>query len=224
MFLNLYLQIYNIRFYNQGFQTSYAMDTMKYTPARFIALTCLHLRLQKREFFDFFLWNSFDTSPVNLFGVVSQAYKSYLLGNILMELNQMNDDDFAANIALYKRLMNAYVNEREKSELFIANELHKVESQRYAHNVIQSVPNMTDFKSKICKGNRMSNIGNYENADDVDVGNVDKMTENLVSEGEAKAEADKSKDDDLRVDPIFQNIPNNEEILYYVHEVLSKKV
>ena len=142
------------------------MDNLEYTPARFIALTSIHLRIQKRDFFDFFIWNQYDTSPVNLFGVVSQAYKSYLLGNLLMELNNMNEDDFAANIPLYKRLMNSYVNEREKSELFLLNELQKLELQHYAHNIVQNVKNITDFKNKICKGNRMSNIGNYENSDD----------------------------------------------------------
>ncbi|XP_075160415.1 uncharacterized protein LOC142233401 [Haematobia irritans] len=212
----------NIRFYNQGFQTSYGMDNLQYTPARFIALTCLHLRLQKREFFDFFIWNSFDTSPVNLFGVVSQAYKSYLLGNLLMELNNMNDDDFAANIALYKRLMNAYVNEREKSEIFMLNELKKQESQSYAHNIIQSVQNMTDFKSKICKGNRMGNIGNYENTDDIPNENDGNMQKIGIGIGDDTADEEKAIDD-LRQDPIFQNIPNNEDVLYFVYEALSKK-
>uniref|UniRef100_A0A1I8PB88 Uncharacterized protein n=1 Tax=Stomoxys calcitrans TaxID=35570 RepID=A0A1I8PB88_STOCA len=212
--------MHNIRFYNQGFQTSYAMDNMQYTPARLIALTCLHLRLQKREFFDFFIWNSFDTSLVNLFGVVSQAYKSYLLGNLLLELNNMNDDDFAANVALYKRLMNAYINEREKSELFMLNELQKLEAQHYAHNIIQCVANMTDYKSKICKGNRMSNIGNYENTDDISNENVNRQQK--LGLWEIDADEDENKDD-LRQDPIFQTIPNNAEILYNVYEVLSKK-
>ncbi|XP_061401872.1 uncharacterized protein LOC133337683 [Musca vetustissima] len=205
--------INNIRFYSQGLQNSYAMDNMKYTPARFIALTCTHLRVHKKEFFDFFIWNSIEVSPVNLFGVISQAYKSYLYGNLLMELNNMNDEDFAANVALYKRLMNAYINEREKSEQFIMDELQKQEAQHYAHNIIQTVQNMTDFKSKICKGNRMSNIGNYENTDDP-IGN---------SIESSKTPQNAEEQDDLRVDPIFQNIPNNEEILYYVYDALSKK-
>ncbi|XP_073836970.1 uncharacterized protein isoform X2 [Musca autumnalis] len=205
--------INNIRFYSQGFQSSYSMDTMKYTPARFIALTCAHLRIQKKEFFDFFIWNSIEISPVNLFGVICQAYKSYLYGNLLMELNNMNDDDFALNVSLYKRLMNAYINEREKSEQFIISELQKQEAQHYAHNVIVSVQHMTDFKSKLCKGNRMSNIGNYENTDDP-IG--DNIEISKVQNGEEEK-------DDLRADTIFQNIPNNEDILYYVYDVLSKK-
>lgn len=186
---------------------------MKYTPARFIALTCTHLRVQKKEFFDFFIWNPLEISPVNLFGVIAQTYKSYLLGNILMELNNMNNEDFALNVALYKRLMNAYINERERSEQFILDELQKQEAQHYAHNIIQTVTNMTDFKSKICKGNRMSNIGNYENTDERIDGSI-----------EVQKALKEEEQDDLRADPIFQNIPNNEEILYYVYEALSKKV
>ena len=34
----------------------------------------------------------------------------------------------------------------------------------------------------------------------------------------------KIKENELRLDPIFQNLPNNESILYYVYEVLAKKV
>ncbi|XP_065361243.1 FK506-binding protein 5 isoform X2 [Calliphora vicina] len=232
--------INNIRFYYQGFQNStamYAMDNLEYTPARFIALTNIHLRVQKRDFFDFFIWNKYDTSLVNLFGVVSQAYKSYLLGNLLMELNNMNEDDFASNIPLYKRLMNSYVNEREKSEIFLLNELDKLEAQRYAHNIIQTVRNVTDFKNKICKGNRMSNIGNYENSDDTvtplaDTNDenpaelkVEEVKEELVGEElEDEEERVRIKESELRLDPIFQNLPNNESILYYVYEVLAKKV
>ncbi|XP_037822719.1 uncharacterized protein LOC119611265 isoform X2 [Lucilia sericata] len=232
--------INNIRFYYQGFQNStamYVMDNLEYTPARFIALTNMHLRVQKRDFFDFFIWNKYDTSLVNLFGVVSQAYKSYLLGNLLMELNNMNEDDFASNIPLYKRLMNSYVNEREKSELFLLNELDKLEAQRYAHNIIQTVRNVTDFKNKICKGNRMSNIGNYENSDDTVTPLADADNENptefameeevrddvVGEEGEDEQERVRKKESELRLDPIFQNLPNNESILYYVYEVLAKK-
>lgn len=213
------------------------MDNLEYTPARFIALTTIHLRLKKSEFFDFFIWNSYDTSLVNLFGVVSQAYKSYLLGNLLMELNNMNEDDFALNVPLYKRLMNSYVNEREKSELFLLNELDKLEIQRFAHNV-PVVKSMTDFKSKICKGNRMSNIGNYENSDDIIAPAVDDAVKEVemketrrpsIKEEEDDGDSEigeslKDKESDLRLDPIFQNIPNNENILYYVYEVLAKKV
>lgn len=218
------------------------MDNLEYTPARFIALTNIHLRVQKRDFFDFFIWNKYDTSTVNLFGVVAQAYKSYLLGNLLMELNNMNEDDFASNIPLYKRLMNSYVNEREKSELFLLNELEKLENQRYAHNIIQTVKHFTDFKSKICKGNRMSNIGNYENSDDAATpldnvnseSNVEHVTKQEIKEEERSINVDEDENDEqerirvkeseLRLDPVFQNLPNNESILYYVYDVLAKKV
>ncbi|KAM7355438.1 uncharacterized protein ACRADG_001485 [Cochliomyia hominivorax] len=234
--------INNIRFYYQGFQNStalYVMDNLEYTPARFIALTNIHLRVQKRDFFDFFIWNKYDTSLVNLFGVVSQAYKSYLLGNLLMELNNMNEDDFASNIPLYKRLMNSYVNEREKSELFLLNELEKLEFQRYAHNIIQTSKHITDFKSKICKGNRMSNIGNYENSDDtapppedlnnekkIEIVKQEELKEEIVVVGddeEDELERVRVRESELRLDPIFQNLPNNQSILYYVYDVLAKK-
>lgn len=228
-----------MRFYCQGFQNStpfHAMDNFEYTPARYIALTNFHLRVQKRDFFDFFIWNKYDTSLVNLFGVVSQAYKSYLLGNLLMELNNMNEDDFASNIPLYKRLMNSYVNEREKSEIFLLNELTKLEHQRYAHNVIQTVKNITDFESKICKGNRMSNIGNYENSDDTVAPLAGTKTEEVSSEirveelkdevidEDVELEQKRVKESELRLDPVFQNLQNNESMLYYVYDVLAKKV
>lgn len=201
---------------------------MSYTPARFIALTSIHLRLQKRELFDFYIWNSSESSPVNLYGVVAQAYKSYLLGNLLMELNNMNEENFASNSALYKRLMNSYVNEREKSETFMIGEMQKLDAQRYAHNIHNHV-SITNFKSKICKGNRMSNIGNYENVDDVIHKKADEKIDKEEETGEEEgAEGDELcvvvKENELSVDPIFQNIPNNEEILYYVYDVLAKKV
>ncbi|XP_037880403.1 uncharacterized protein LOC119631903 isoform X1 [Glossina fuscipes] len=210
--------INNIRFYYQGFKmqvskSPHAMESVEYTPARFIALTCVNLSVEKREFFESFICHSYDTHLVTLFGVTSQAYKSYLLGNMLMELNLMNEENFASNFQLYKFYMNMYVVERENSERFLLEELRKKEAQHYAHNVMQTIRYMTDFKSKICKGNRMSNIGSYENADDREESIADDRYENGCNADNGKS--------DRKLDTVFQNIPNSENVLYYVYELLA---
>uniref|UniRef100_A0A1B0A9J7 Uncharacterized protein n=1 Tax=Glossina pallidipes TaxID=7398 RepID=A0A1B0A9J7_GLOPL len=195
----------NIRFYHQGLkmqisksQQDNAMKIMEYTPARLIAMTCVNLFVEKREFFEAFIYHSFDIHLVTLFGVTSQAYKSYLLGNMLMELNLMkNEENFVANFQLYKSYMDLYVNERENSERFLLDELRKKE----AHSTVQRM----NLKSKICKGNRISNIASYENPDD----------------REKSIAHDENVIPDRKLDTIFQNIPNNEKVLYYVYELLA---
>uniref|UniRef100_A0A1A9V8I8 Uncharacterized protein n=1 Tax=Glossina austeni TaxID=7395 RepID=A0A1A9V8I8_GLOAU len=191
----------NIRFYHQGLkmqisksQKDNAMESMVYTPARLIAMTCVNLFVEKREFFEAFIYHSFDIHLVTLFGVTSQAYKSYLLGNMLMELNLMrNEENFVANFQLYKSYMDLYVKERENSERFLLDELCKKE----AHSTVQRM----NLKSKICKGNRISNIASYENPDD--------------------REDSIGHDENRKLDTVFQNISNNEKVLYYVYELLA---
>ncbi|KAL9890961.1 uncharacterized protein ACN427_009731 [Glossina fuscipes fuscipes] len=198
----------NVRFYHQGFQMQIskpqnnAMNSVEYTPARFIAMTCVNLFVEKREFFEAFIYHSFDIHLVTLFGVISQAYKSYLLGNMLMELNLMNEENFVANFQLYKSYMNLYVKERENSERFLLEELRKKKAKHcVAHSTVQRM----DFKSKICKGNRISNIASYENPDDRD---------NSIGH-------DVKEIRDRKLDTVFQNIPNNGNVLYYVYELLA---
>ncbi|XP_039962878.1 uncharacterized protein LOC120776366 [Bactrocera tryoni] len=201
----------NIRFYYQnmtevGRGEGNPEEQMEYTPARYIAITCINLNISSNEFIDAFIYDSYDENFVSLFGVISQSYMSYLLGNLLMEMNKLNEDDFIKRIADFKRVIHLYINERERSEEFMMQELHKKEMKRRSHSLSATKENMTNFYTKMCKGNRLSNIGSSEHMED---------GQQAITTLEAES--------DRRVDPVFQHLPNNEEVLNYVYTVLVKR-
>nr|XP_036220167.1 uncharacterized protein LOC106624624 [Bactrocera oleae] len=201
----------NIRFYYQNMTEVRSVnknpeEQMEYTPARYIAITCINLNISSNEFIDAFIYDSYDENFVSLFGVISQSYMSYLLGNLLMEMNKLNEDDFGKRINDFKRVMHLYINERERSEEFMMQELHKKEMKRRSHSLSATKENMTDFCTKMCKGNRLSNIGSSEHMED---------GQQAVTTLEAES--------DRLVDSVFQHLPNNEEVLNYVYTVLVKR-
>ncbi|XP_011199448.2 uncharacterized protein LOC105223416 isoform X1 [Bactrocera dorsalis] len=201
----------NIRFYYQNMTEVGGIkenpeEQMEYTPARYIAITCINLNISSNEFIDAFIYDSYDENFVSLFGVISQSYMSYLLGNLLMEMNKLNEDDFCKHIVDFKRVMHLYINERERSEEFMMQELQKKEMKRRSHSLSATKENMTNFYTKMCKGNRLSNIGSSEHMED---------GQQAITTLEAES--------DRRVDPVFQHLPNNEEVLNYVYTVLVKR-
>ncbi|CAD7003568.1 unnamed protein product [Ceratitis capitata] len=201
----------NIRFYYQNMMETESVnespeEQKEYTAARYIAITCINLNITSNEFIDAFIHDSYDENFVSLFGVVSQSYKSYLLGNLLMEMNKLNEDDFKKRIEDFKHIIHLYIIERERSEIFMLGELNKAEMKRRSHSIFKTKENMTNFCSKMCKGNRLSNIGSSEHTE----------------EGEQKV-ATLEENSDRRVDPVFQHLPNNEEVLNYVYVVLVKR-
>lgn len=206
----------NIRFYHQIFLEKKfrnplsAIAQLNFTPARFIALTCINLNVTINDFFEMFTCHSSEKNFSTLFGVISQSYISYILGNQLMEMNAANTDCFNANLDSYKRIFNLYLEEREASEMFCKDQLHRQQLQRNSHTASRTMKNLTDFASKLCKGNRPNNIGNCENADE------DQPQEDQSLEAHSN--------NDKKTDPVFQNIPNNEKILKYVYEILANRV
>jgi len=197
--------MYNIRFYAQSMQES--PHEVDYTPARLIAQVCVRLGLGKEGFFKSIVFKKFDLSLVTPFAVMLKAYTSYVLGNQLLELMALNEHDFMAHIAKFKVLMHSYVKEREDSEQFLLNEMQKLELQRNSHAFPVTVNLNLNYQQQICKGNRASNIGNYKNCDD-----------------DEKPMLDVDEELDRQIDPVFQNVPNNEEVLECVYQLLAQRV
>lgn len=197
--------MYNIRFYAQSMQESPHEED--YTPARLIAKVCVRLGLGKDGFFESIVFKKFELSLVTPFAVMLKAYTSYVLGNQLLELMALNEHDFMEYIAKFKVLMHSYVKEREDSEQFLLNEMQKLDSQRNSHALPNTVNLNLNYQQQICKGNRASNIGNYKNCDD-----------------DEKPLLDVDEELDRQIDPVFQNVPNNEEVLECVYQLLAQRV
>lgn len=196
--------MYNIRFYAQSMQE--ASHEVDYTPARLIAQVCVRLGLGKDGFFEIIVFKKFDLSLVTPFAVMLTAYTSYVLGNQLLELMALNEHDFMTHIAKFKVLMHRYIMEREDSEQFLLNEMQKLESQRNSHALPHTVNLKLNYQQQICKGNRASNIGNYKNFDD-----------------DEKPLPDVDEELDRQIDPVFQNVPNNEDVLEFVYQLLAQR-
>ncbi|TDG52981.1 hypothetical protein AWZ03_000524 [Drosophila navojoa] len=203
---NIDNMMYNIRFYAQSMQEASNTEAMGYTPARLIAQICVRLGLGKDGFFEYIVFKRFHLNPVTSFAVMLEAYTSYVLGNQLLELMALNEHDFMAHLAKFKVLMHCYVEERENSERFLLNELQKLECQRNSHALPHTVNLNLNYQQQICKGNRASNIGNYKNYDD-----------------DEKPLQDVDEELDRQIDPVFQNVPNNEKVLDFVYKLLAQR-
>ncbi|KAH8380537.1 hypothetical protein KR009_011230 [Drosophila setifemur] len=198
--------MYNIRFYAQSMQDALTSEDIIFTPARLIAQVCVRLRLSKSGFFEQIGFKKFKLNLVTSFAVMLEAYTSYVLGNQLMELMGLNEHDFMESLPEFKELMYRYVVERESSESFLLEELKKLESQRNSHCKPNVVNFNLNYQQQICKGNRASNIGNYKNCDD-----------------DEKPQVEPDEEQDRQIDPVFQNVPNNEEVLSFVYKLLAER-
>ncbi|BFF98652.1 uncharacterized protein DMAD_06750 [Drosophila madeirensis] len=198
--------MYNIRFYALSMQEAPVAEDINFTPARLIAQVCVRLRLSKSGFFEQIVFKKFKLNLVTSFAVMLEAYTSYVLGNQLMELMALNEHDFLTHLPHFRVLMYRYVEERENSEAFLLNELQKLESQRHSHAKPYTVNLNLNYQQQICKGNRASNIGNYKNCDD-----------------DEKPPLDVDEELDRQIDPVFQTVPNNEEVLDFVYKLLAER-
>ncbi|XP_062129995.1 uncharacterized protein LOC133841488 isoform X1 [Drosophila sulfurigaster albostrigata] len=196
--------MYNIRFYAQSMQE--APHEEDYTPARLIAQVCVRLGLGKDGFFERIVLKKFNLSMTTPFAVMLKAYTSYVLGNQLLELMALNEHDFMAQLDQFKSLMNQYIKEREGSEEFLLNELQKLELQRHSHALPHTMNMKLNYQQQICKGNRSGNIGNYKNCDD-----------------DEKPLPDVDEEMDRQIDPVFQKVPNNENVLDFVYQLLAAR-
>ncbi|KAH8361545.1 hypothetical protein KR084_007625 [Drosophila pseudotakahashii] len=198
--------MYNIRFYAQTMQEASISQDINFTPARLIAQVCVRLQLGKNGFFEQIGFKKFKLNLVTSFAVMLEAYSSYVLGNLLMELQALNEHDFLEHLPQFKVLMYRYVEERENSERFLLEELKKMENQRNSHFQPHVVELNLNYQQQICKGNRASNIGNYKNCDD-----------------DEKPPPEADEEQDRQIDPVFQNVPNNEEVLTFVYKLLAER-
>ncbi|EDW94736.2 uncharacterized protein LOC6534344 isoform X1 [Drosophila yakuba] len=198
--------MYNIRFYAQTMQEASILHDINFTPARLIAQVCVRLRLGKNGFFEQIGFRKFKLSLVTSFAVMLEVYSSYVLGNLLMELQALNENDFLEHLPQFKELMHRYVEERESSERFLLEELKKMDNQRNSHFQPHVVDLNLNYQQQICKGNRPSNIGNYKNCDD-----------------DEKVPPEVDEEQDRQIDPVFQNVPNNEEVLSFVYKLLAER-
>ncbi|XP_017004284.3 uncharacterized protein [Drosophila takahashii] len=198
--------MYNIRFYAQTMQEASVSQDINFTPARLIAQVCVRLQLGKNGFFEQIGFKKFKLNLVTSFAVMLEAYSSYVLGNLLMELQALNEHDFLEHLPQFKVLMYRYVEERENSERFLLEELKKMENQRNSHFQPHVVELNLNYQQQICKGNRASNIGNYKNCDD-----------------DEKPPLEADEEQDRQIDPVFQNVPNNEEVLTFVYKLLAER-
>ncbi|KAH8300444.1 hypothetical protein KR018_005804 [Drosophila ironensis] len=198
--------MYNIRFYALSMQEVGVNGDINLTPARLIAQVCVRLQLSKSGFFEQIGYKTFKLSLVTSFAVMLDAYTSYVLGNQLVELTSLNEHDFLESLPQFKELMYRYVEERENSERFLLEELKKMEQQRNSHYDPHVVKLDLNYQQQICKGNRASNIGDYKNCDD-----------------DEKPAVETDEEQDRQIDPVFQNVPNNEEVLTFVYDLLSER-
>ncbi|KAH8319531.1 hypothetical protein KR067_012712 [Drosophila pandora] len=198
--------MYNIRFYTLTMHEASVCEDINLTPARLIAQVCVRLQLSKSGFFEQIGLKKFKLNLVTSFAVMLDAYTSYVLGNQLLELMSLNEHDFLENLPQFKELMYRYVVEREGSERFLLEELNKLDQQRNSHHQPQVVSYNLNFQQQICKGNRASNIGNYKNCDD-----------------DEKPVLETDEEQDRQIDPVFQNVPNNEEVLTFVYKLLAER-
>nr|XP_016934732.1 uncharacterized protein LOC108013392 isoform X2 [Drosophila suzukii] len=198
--------MYNIRFYAQTMQEASISHDINFTPARLIAQVCVRLKLGRNGFFEQIGFKKFKLNLVTSFAVMLEAYSSYVLGNLLMELQALNEHDFLEHLPQFKVLMYRYVEERENSERFLLEELKKMENQRNSHFQPHVVDLNLNYQQQICKGNRASNIGNYKNCDD-----------------DEKPLPEADEEQDRQIDPVFQNVPNNEEVLTFVYKLLAER-
>nr|NP_001259620.1 uncharacterized protein Dmel_CG9902, isoform B [Drosophila melanogaster]NP_573133.2 uncharacterized protein Dmel_CG9902, isoform A [Drosophila melanogaster]AAF48620.1 uncharacterized protein Dmel_CG9902, isoform A [Drosophila melanogaster]AGB95462.1 uncharacterized protein Dmel_CG9902, isoform B [Drosophila melanogaster] len=198
--------MYNIGFYVQIMEEFSSSHDINFTPARLIARVCVRLRLGKNAFFEKIAFRKFNLCMVTSFAVILDAYSSYVLGNLLMDLQSLNEHDFLEHLPQFKKLMDRYVEERESSERFLLNELKKMEQQRNSCIEPHLVNLILNYKQQICKGNRASNISNYKNSDD-----------------DEKIQPEVGEEQDRQVDPVFQNVPNNEEVLSFVYKLLAER-
>ncbi|XP_068149054.1 uncharacterized protein [Drosophila tropicalis] len=199
--------MFNIGFYAQSMKDAPVAYDITFTPARLIAQICVLLRLSKSDFFKEIVFKQFTLNMVTSFAVMLEAYTSYLLGNQLLEIMALNETDFLTQWPQFKILMHRYVEERENSERFLLNELQKFDSQNKSHALPHTVDLNLNYQQQICKGNRASNIGNYKNYDD----------------DEKKPLSDLEDEMDRQSDPVFQNVPNNEEVLKFVYQLLAQR-
>jgi len=86
--------MYNIRFYAQTMQEASISHDINFTPARLIAQVCVRLKLGRNGFFEQIGFKKFKLNLVTSFAVMLEAYSSYVLGNLLMELQALNEHDF----------------------------------------------------------------------------------------------------------------------------------
>ncbi|XP_050742725.1 uncharacterized protein LOC108035337 isoform X2 [Drosophila biarmipes] len=198
--------MYNIRFYAQTMQEASISHDINFTPARLIAQVCVRLQLGRNGFFEQIGFKKFKLNLVTSFAVMLEAYSSYVVGNLLMELQALNEHDFLEHLPQFKVLMYRYVEERENSERFLLEELKKMENQRNSHFQPHVVELNLNYQQQICKGNRASNIGNYKNCDD-----------------DEKPLPEADEEQDRQIDPVFQNVPNNEEVLTFVYKLLAER-
>ncbi|KAH8234897.1 hypothetical protein KR032_005172 [Drosophila birchii] len=200
--------MYNIRFYAQSMHENSPISEDTYlTPARLIAQVCVLLRMGKSEFFEEISFKKFKLKLVTSFAVMLEAYTSYVQGNQLVELMALNENDLLEHSSQFKELMRRYVEERESIESFLLDELLKQENQRNSHFQPHVVKLNINYQQQICKGNRASNIGNYKNCGD--------------DENPLKPEL--AEEQDRQIDPVFQSVPNNEEILDFVYKLLAER-
>ncbi|EDW46145.1 GM13392 [Drosophila sechellia] len=159
----------DIRFYVQISAGLSIPSGISYTPSRLIAEVCVRLRFEKNGFFEKIGFRKFKLSLATSFAVILDAYSSYVLGNLLMDLQALNEHDFLEHLPQYKKLMNRYVEERESSERFLLNELKKMEQQRNSSTKPHVVDLNLNYQQHIGKGNRASNINNYNWDDDEEI-------------------------------------------------------
>ncbi|XP_033170180.1 uncharacterized protein LOC117147412 isoform X2 [Drosophila mauritiana] len=198
--------IFNIRFYVQILSGLLLPSEITCTPARLIAQVCVRLRLGRNGFFEKIGFRKFKLSLTTSFAIILDAYSSYVLGNLLLDLQLLNEDDFLEHLPQYKKLMDRYVEERESSERFLLNELKKMEQQRNSSTKPHVVDLNLNYQQQICKGNRVININNCNDSGD------DEEIQPRVGEEQEE-----------QTDPVFQNVPNDEEVLSYVYKLLAER-
>nr|XP_039152635.1 uncharacterized protein LOC6740543 isoform X2 [Drosophila simulans] len=198
--------IFDIRFYVMILGDLEIPPEITCTPDQLIAQVCVRLRLGRNGFFEKIGFRKFKLSLATSFAVILDAYSSYVLGNLLLDLQALNGDNFLEHLPQYKKLMDRYVEERESSERFLLNELKKMEQQRNSSTKPHVVDLNLNYQQQICKGNRSINIINCN-----DSGDNEEIQPQVGEEQEEQA------------DPVFQKVPDNEEVLSYVYKLLVKR-
>lgn len=176
------------------------------TPARVIALLCKHINVSKYDFFAIITDNNINRPPnISLSNSVTQNYRIYLLGYLLIELNLMTDINRTTNYSIYNLLFEKYVKQRTLCDKNLQN---AIDRENLALEIAKKSKEQNNFMSqeKLSTAFRLYYKGNYS-----------RMAEDYQNFSNFDYR-------EISIDPVFLTLPHNNNILYKVNNILLNEV
>lgn len=176
------------------------------TPARVIALLCKHINVSKNDFFAIITDDNINRPPnISLSNSVTQNYRIYLLGYLLIELNLMTDINITSNYDIYNLLFEKYVKYRTLCDKNLQN---AIDRENLAVKIAEKSKKQNNFmpQEKISTAFRLHYKGNYSR---------------MVEDYQNFSNFDYRE---IIIDPVFLTLPQNNIILYNINSLLSNEV